>query len=109
MEFVSSIAHSYSLRMEPQYIEINESIGRLIDDLGGKVQRELVALEERALLGYKETLLSTQNAFRELKESRNDEVIKQNTLALKAAQEKTYQEATEKALEMNRLYDRLKI
>jgi hypothetical protein len=73
------------------------------------VQRELVALEERALLGYKESLLSTQNAFRELKEGRNDEVIKQNTLALKAAQERAYQEATEKALEMNRVYDRLKV
>jgi myosin heavy subunit len=81
----------------------------LIEELGGRVQRELVSLEERTLLAYKENLLSTQTAYRELKEGRNDEVIKQNTLALKTAQERAYQEATEKALEMNRVYDRLKV
>jgi hypothetical protein len=61
------------------------------------------------LLAYKENLLSTQNEFRELKEGRNDETIKQNTLALKSSQERAYQEATEKAVEMNRLYDKLKL
>jgi hypothetical protein len=60
------------------------------------------------LLAYKENLLSTQNEFRELKEGRNDETIKQNTLALKSSHERAYQEATEKAVEMNRLYDKLK-
>jgi hypothetical protein len=37
MEYVNSIAHSYVGRMETQYQEINENIGRLINDLGERV------------------------------------------------------------------------
>lgn len=109
MEYASSITHIYAVRMESQYLEVNESINKLIDELGVKVQNELISIEERTLLAYKDTLLTTQEVFKELKESRNDEAIKQNILALKTAQEKAYQDATQKSLDMNNLYDSLKL
>jgi hypothetical protein len=109
MEYVNSISHSFAGRVDSQYLEINDSINKLIDDLGVKVQRELIEIEERTLLSYKDSLLTTQTAFKDLKELRNDEAIKQNILTLKASQERAYQDATEKSLEMGRLYDKLKL
>ena len=91
MEYINPLSNSYATRLESQYNDINDSINRLIDDLGYKVEKQLVAIEERALLNYKEDLLKTQNSFKDLKETRNDEAIKQNILNLKLQQEKLYQ------------------
>lgn len=67
MEYVNPLSHSYASRIESQYNDINDNINKLIDDLGIKVQKQLVAIEERALLNYKEDLLQTQNCFKDLK------------------------------------------
>lgn len=91
MEYIIPLCNSYASRLESQYNEINDNINRLIDDLGNKVEKQLVAIEERALLNYKEDLQKTQNCFKDLKETRNDEAIKQNILNMKVQQEKLYQ------------------
>lgn len=91
MEYINPLSQSYANRLESQYNDINDNINRLIDDLGNKVQKQLVVIEERALLNYKEDLLQTQNCFKDLKETRNDEAIKQNILNMKLQQERLYQ------------------
>lgn len=68
-----------------------------------------MGIEERALLSYKEDLLRTQNRFKDLKETRSDEAIKQDILSMKLQQEKLYQQSAEKSLQMGRLYDSLKV
>jgi hypothetical protein len=69
----------------------------------------MINIEERTLLKYKDNLLQAQNNFKDLKELRNDEAIKQNILNMKIEQEKVYQESTDKSLEMNKVYDKLKV
>lgn len=55
------------------------------------MKKELVDMEERNLVKYKDHLLELHENYRDLKEKRNEEVIKENIMSMKSTQEKLYQ------------------
>lgn len=71
MELFSSIAHSIISRNEPSYSDINENINKLITELGDRIEKDLVTIEERIILGFRDRLLSAQQEYRDLQKSRN--------------------------------------
>lgn len=87
---MGNLTSMFLARTETQYNELNDNINRLIDDLGQKMQKELVVIEEKILLKYKENLQEAQQNYRDLQEKRNDETIKENILNLKSEKEKVY-------------------
>lgn len=90
MDYMGNLTSMFLARTETQYNELNDNINRLIDDLGQKMQKELVVIEEKILLKYKENLQEAQQNYRDLQEKRNDETIKENILNLKSEKEKVY-------------------
>ena len=48
-------------------------------------------MEERNLVKYKDNLLELHHNYRNLKEKRNEDVIKENIMSMKSTQEKLYQ------------------
>lgn len=110
MEYLGSLA-SYMIlsRNQMDYSQYNEGINKLIDELGDKIQKDLVTLEEEILLNFKDNLLIAQKQYKNLQKNRNDEVIKEKILVLKNEQEKIFSLEEEKSMEMNKLYDKLKI
>jgi cation transport regulator ChaB len=90
MDYMGNLTSMFLARTETQYNELNDNINRLIEDLGQKMQKELVVIEEKILLKYKENLQEAQQNYRDLQEKRNDETIKENILNLKSEKEKVY-------------------
>lgn len=109
MELFGNLAYSFITRNDTNYSEVNDNINKLIDDLGDKIQTDLVSIEENILLGFKENLLTAQQEYKELQKSRNDEVIKEKVLMMKSEQERVFNQEELKSLEMNKLYDKIKI
>lgn len=76
MELFSNLAYSLIARGEPSYCDLNENINKLIEELGERLEKDLVSMEEQILLGFKDRLLSAQEEYRELQKNRNEEIIK---------------------------------
>jgi hypothetical protein len=60
MEIFGNLAYSFLTRNEANYSELNDNINKLIDDLGEKMQKDLVSIEEKILLGFKDSLVTAQ-------------------------------------------------
>lgn len=60
------------------------------------------------MVRYKDHLVELHQSYRNLKEKRNEDVIKESILGMKSTQEKMYQEFSEKSLEISKVYDRMK-
>lgn len=44
MELFSNLAYSFMTRKEPSYSDLNENINKLIEDLGEKLEKDLVTM-----------------------------------------------------------------
>ena len=58
-------------RNEAEYIELLELIDKIFEDLGQKLQKEVVSIEDKALMQYRSALYEAEKVYEDIQITKN--------------------------------------